>query len=106
MLKHLPDRYEANGVRNLHGLQGDTSVGSIVNAHVSAGLTNTSFYNPSETCLFLLQGDDFLEETIIVKDGCIRLSDKPSLGIKVDKKKFRKFALKFRGGRCGRWNHT
>ena len=85
---------EEAGVRNLNGLQGDTGLGSIASAHVCAGHKNTSFYYPSEISFFLQLTDDFLAEPLVVKDGCLKLSHKPGLGVEVDEKKFAQFALK------------
>ena len=43
---------EQAGIRNLLGLQGDTSVGTLAGAHVCAAFKNTSFYYPSEISFF------------------------------------------------------
>lgn len=85
---------EAAGVRNLHGLQGDSGLGSISSAHVCAGFKNTSFYYPSEISFFLMLEDDFLKEPLEVKDGCLYLGNKPGLGVEVDEGRFARFALK------------
>jgi len=82
---------EQAGIRNLHGMQGDTSVGSLASAHLCAGFKNTNFYYPSEICFFLLLTDDFLEKPIMIKDGYLQLTEDPGLGIVMDDKKFEKF---------------
>jgi L-alanine-DL-glutamate epimerase-like enolase superfamily enzyme len=84
---------EQAGIRNLLGLQGDTSVGTLAGAHVCAGFKNTSFYYPSEISFFLLLVDDFLKKPIIIKDGYLELTDDPGLGIEVDEKKLEKFRM-------------
>jgi L-alanine-DL-glutamate epimerase-like enolase superfamily enzyme len=82
---------EQAGIRNLHGLQGDTSVGTLASAHFCAAHKNTNFYYPSEISFFLLLADDFLKEPILIKDGFLELSNEPGLGIHVDEKKLEKF---------------
>jgi len=84
---------EVNGVRNVHGLQGDTGIGSIASAHVCAGYKNTSFYYPSEASFFLIMEDDLLQAPLVVKNGCLKLSDKPGLGVEIDDAKLRKYAI-------------
>ncbi len=91
--KKIIDMCEQAGVRNLNGLQGDTSLGTIASAHVCAAHKNSSFYYPSEISFFLQLTDDFLAEPLVVKDGCLKLSDKPGLGVEIDEKQFAKFAL-------------
>jgi L-alanine-DL-glutamate epimerase-like enolase superfamily enzyme len=82
---------EQAGIRNLHGMQGDTSVGTLSSAHLCAGFKNTSFYYPSDLSFFLLLTDDFLKKPIIIKDGYLHLTDDPGLGIVIDDKKFERF---------------
>jgi len=84
---------EQAGIRNLHGLQGDTSIGSVASAHFCAAFKNTSHYYPSEASFFLLLVDDFLKEPLVIKDGWLELTDKPGLGVKIDEKKFKTFAV-------------
>ncbi len=91
--KKIIDICEQAGVRNLNGLQGDTGIGSIASAHVCAAHKNSSFYYPSEISFFLQLTDDFLTEPLVIKDGCLKLSDKPGLGVEIDEKKFAQFAL-------------
>jgi L-alanine-DL-glutamate epimerase-like enolase superfamily enzyme len=82
---------EQASIRNLHGLQGDTSVGTLASAHFCAGFKNTNSYYPSEISFFLLFEGDFLKDPPIITDGCLELNDKPGLGIEVDEKEFDKF---------------
>ena len=82
---------EQAGVRNLHGLQGDTSVGTLASAHFCAAHKNTNFYYPSEISFFLLLADDILKEPILIKDGFLELSNEPGLGIHIDEKKLGTF---------------
>jgi len=84
---------EQAGIRNLHGMQGDTSVGSLASAHLCAGFKNTNFYYPSEICFFLQLTDDFLKKPIMIKDGYLHLTEEPGLGIVMDDKKFEKFKI-------------
>lgn len=84
---------EQAGIRNVLGLQGDTSVGTLANAHICAAFKNTSFYYPSELSFFLLLSDDFLKEPIIIKGGYLALKDEPGLGIEIDDKKFETFKM-------------
>jgi len=84
---------EQASIRNLHGLQGDSSLGSIASAHFCAAFKNTSFYYPSEASFYLQLEDDFLKEPITIKDGCLELSDKPGLGVEVDEQKFKRFQM-------------
>ncbi len=84
---------EQAGIRNLHGLQGDTSVGTLSSAHLCAGFKNTSFYYPSEISFFLLLTDDFLKKPIMIKDGYLQLTDDPGLGIVIDDKKLQQFQV-------------
>ena len=92
--KRIVHLCEQAGIRNLHGFQGDTSVGTLASAHLCAALKNTSFFYPSEISFFLHLTDDFLKEPIMIKDGYLELKDKPGLGIEVDEKKFETFKLK------------
>jgi L-alanine-DL-glutamate epimerase-like enolase superfamily enzyme len=84
---------EQAGIKNLHGMQGDSSVGTLSSAHLCAGFKNTSFHYPSDLSFFLLLTDDFLEKPIQIKDGCFHLSDDPGLGIVIDDKRFRRFQI-------------
>jgi L-alanine-DL-glutamate epimerase-like enolase superfamily enzyme len=84
---------EQAGIRNLHGLQGDTSVGTLCSAHLCAAFKNTNFYYPSEISFFLQLSDDFLKKPIMIKDGYLELTDDPGLGIEIDEKKFETFRL-------------
>lgn len=85
---------EQAGIRNLHGMQGDSSVGTLCSAHLCAGFKNTSFYYPSDISFFLLLTGDFLAKPIEIKDGQLCLTDDPGLGILMDEKKFDKFILR------------
>ncbi len=82
---------EQVGVRNLNGLQVDSSVGTLASAHLCAALKNTNFYYPSEISSFLLLADDFLKEPLVIKNGCLELADEPGLGIEIDEKKLESF---------------
>lgn len=84
---------ENAGIRNLHGLQGDTTIGTLSSAHLCAGFKNTSFYYPSEISFFLLLSDDFLLNTIKINNGCLTLPEDPGLGIIIDEKKLERFKL-------------
>ena len=84
---------EQAGIRNLHGMQGETSVGTLASAHLCAALKNTSFYYPSEISFFLHLTDDFLKEPITIRDGYLELKDEPGLGIEIDDKKFETFKM-------------
>jgi L-Ala-D/L-Glu epimerase len=84
---------EQAGIRNLHGLQGDSSAGSIASAHFCAAFKNTSFYYPSEASFYLLLVDDFLKEPVVIKDGWLELPDIPGLGFEVDEHKFGRFQI-------------
>jgi L-alanine-DL-glutamate epimerase-like enolase superfamily enzyme len=84
---------EQAGIRNLHGLQGDSSTGSIASAHFCAAFKNTSFYYPSEASFYLLLVDDFLKEPVAIKDGWLELPDRPGLGFELDEQKFRTFQI-------------
>jgi len=84
---------EQAGIKNLHGLQGDTSVGTLASAQLCAGFKNTSFHYPSDLSFFLLLTDDFLEKPIQIKEGCLELTDDPGLGIVIDDKKFERFKI-------------
>jgi L-alanine-DL-glutamate epimerase-like enolase superfamily enzyme len=92
--RKIVDLCEQAGIRNLHGLQGDTGVGSVASAHFCAAFKNTSHYYSSEASFFLLLVDDFLRDPLIIKDGWLELSDKPGLGIEIDENKFKTFATK------------
>ncbi len=83
---------EQAGVRNLHGLQGDSATGSMASAHFCSAFKNTSYYYPSEASFHLLLVDDFLTEDVVVRDGFLELPDKPGLGIEIDERKFTMFA--------------
>ncbi len=85
---------EQAGIRNLHGLQGDTAIGSAASAQFCAAFKNTSHYHASEAAFFLLVEDDFLKEQLSIKDGWFELPDKPGLGVEVDEQKFRRFEMK------------
>jgi L-alanine-DL-glutamate epimerase-like enolase superfamily enzyme len=82
---------EQAGIRNLHGMQGDTSVGTLCSAHLCAAFKNTSFYYPSDLSFFLLLTDDFLKKPIMIRDGYLQLTDDPGLGIVIDDKRFERF---------------
>jgi L-alanine-DL-glutamate epimerase-like enolase superfamily enzyme len=84
---------EQAGIRNLHGMQGDSSVGTLCSAHLCAGFKNTSFYYPSDLSFFLHLTGDFLKKPIMIKDGCLRLTEDPGLGIVIDDKKFERFKI-------------
>jgi L-alanine-DL-glutamate epimerase-like enolase superfamily enzyme len=84
---------EQAGIRNLHGLQGDTSVGTLSSAQLCAAFKNTNYYYPSEISFFLLLTDDFLKTPIVIEDGFLKLLDDPGLGIIIDEKRFEKFKL-------------
>jgi L-Ala-D/L-Glu epimerase len=84
---------EQAGIRNLHGLQGDTSIGSIASAHFCAAFKNTSHHYPSEASFYLMLIDDFITEPLVIKDGWLQLSAKPGLGTNVDDEKFSKFRM-------------
>ena len=85
---------EQAGFKNLHGLQGDSGTGSIASAHFCAAFKNTSYYYPSEGAFYLQLVDDFLKESIVIKDGWLELPDKPGLGIEIDEKKLDLFSIK------------
>lgn len=85
---------EQAGMRNLHGLQGDTAIGSIASAQFCAAFKNTSHYHASEASFFLLMEDDFLTAPLCVRDGWLELPDKPGLGVEVDEQKFCRFEMK------------
>lgn len=84
---------EQAAIKNLHGMQGDTSVGTLASAHLCAGFKNTSYYYPSDLSFFLHLTDDFLEKPIIIDDGYLKLTNDPGLGISIDNKKFEKFKM-------------
>jgi L-alanine-DL-glutamate epimerase-like enolase superfamily enzyme len=84
---------EQAGIRNLNGQQADSSLGTLANAHLCAAFKNTSFYYPSENSFFLMLVDDLLKEQIVIKDGCLELSDAPGLGIEISEKKLEKFKM-------------
>lgn len=85
---------EQAGIRNLHGLQGDTGIGSVASAQFCAAFKNTSHYHSSEASFFLLLEEDFLMEPLMIKDGWLMLPDKPGLGVQIDEQKFRRFEIK------------
>jgi L-alanine-DL-glutamate epimerase-like enolase superfamily enzyme len=91
--RKIVDLCEQAAIINLHGLQGDSSIGSMASAHFCAGFKNTSHYYPSEASFYLMLIDDFLKEPIVIRDGWLELSDKPGLGIEIDEKQFSKFTL-------------
>jgi len=80
-------------IRNIHGLQGDSSIGCIASAHFCAAHKNTSHYYANEASFFLWLMDDFLKEPITVREGWFELSSRPGLGIDIDEQKFRKFTM-------------
>ncbi len=82
---------EQAGLRNLHGMQGDSSVGTLCSAHLCAGLKNTSSYYPSDLSFFLHLTGDFLKNPIQIKDGYLELGKEPGLGMAIDEKAFRKY---------------
>jgi L-Ala-D/L-Glu epimerase / N-acetyl-D-glutamate racemase len=82
---------EQAGIKNLHGMQGDTSIGTLASAQLCAGFRNTSIHYPSDLTFFLLLTDDFVEKPIQIKDGCLHLSGDPGLGILIDEGKFKRF---------------
>ncbi len=84
---------EQAGIRNIHGMQGDSAVGSFASAQFCAAFKNTSFYYPSDGSFFLQMADDFVKELPVIKDGLLHLPDAPGLGCDIDEKKFRKFAI-------------
>ena len=57
---------EQAGIRNLHGMRGDSSTGCITSAHFCADFKNTSHYYPSESSFYLMLVDDFLKEPVII----------------------------------------
>ena len=74
-------------------MQADSSIGTLASAHLCAAFKNTSFYYPSENSFFLILVDDLLKEQIVIKDGCLELSDAPGLGIEINEKKLEKFKM-------------
>ena len=84
---------EQAGIRNLTGQQADSSVAILANAHLCAAFKNTSFYYPSENSFFLIPVNDLLKESIVIKDGCLELSDAPGLGIQISEKTLEKFTM-------------
>ncbi len=82
---------EQAGIRNLHGMQGDSSVGTLCSAHLCAGLKNTSSYYPSDLSFFLHLTGDFLKNPIQIKDGYLELGKEPGLGMAIDEKAFRQY---------------
>jgi len=85
---------EQAGIRNFHGMQGDSSVGTLSSAHFCAGFKNTSSYYPNDLSFFLHLTDDFLAKPIQIKDGYLHLTNDPGLGIVMDEKKFEKFIVR------------
>lgn len=84
---------ETADVPNIHGFQGDSSIGSIASAHVCASFKNASFYYPSEASFFLLLSDDILQDPPVIKNGYLDLGNKPGLGMDIDEKKLKKFTI-------------
>jgi L-alanine-DL-glutamate epimerase-like enolase superfamily enzyme len=84
---------EQSQIKNLLGFQGDTGLGSLASAHFCAAHKNTSQYYASEASFFLWLLDDFLKEPIAVKDGWLELPHGPGLGVEIDERKLRKFAM-------------
>jgi len=84
---------EQAAIRNLHGFQGDSSVGTLCSAQLCAAFKNTAAYYPSEISFFLMLTDDFLKDPITIKDGDLVLPDKPGLGIEMDEDKFARFMM-------------
>ena len=84
---------EQAGIRNLHGMQGDSSVGTLCSAHLCAGFKNTSAYYPSDLSFFLHLTGDFLKKPIQIKDGYLELGQEPGLGMAIDDKAFWKFQI-------------
>jgi L-Ala-D/L-Glu epimerase len=82
---------ELAGVRNMHQMQGDTSVGTLSSAHLCAGFKNTNAYYASDISFFLHLTDDFLAKPIRIEDGCLCLDDEPGVGIVLDEEKLRHF---------------
>ncbi|MFC1910238.1 mandelate racemase/muconate lactonizing enzyme family protein [Chloroflexota bacterium] len=85
---------EQAGIMNLHGMQGDSSVGTLCSAHLCAGQKNTSIHYPSDLSFFLHLTDDFLAKPIDIREGQLFLSSDPGLGIVVDEDKLNKFVIK------------
>ena len=84
---------ETARIRNVLGFQGDTGLGSIASAHFCAAHKNTGHYYASEASFFLWLVDDFLKEPVTVEKGHLLLPKGPGLGIEIDDKKLKKFAL-------------
>jgi L-alanine-DL-glutamate epimerase-like enolase superfamily enzyme len=84
---------EQAGIRNIHGMQGDTATGSFASAQFCAAFKNTSGYYPSDGSFFLQMADDFVKEPPVIKGGLLTLPPAPGLGFEIDEKKFKQFAI-------------
>ncbi|MCF8110080.1 MAG: hypothetical protein K9J85_01185 [Desulfobacteraceae bacterium] len=82
---------EAEGIANLCGTQGDSSIGVVCGAHFAASCRNVKL--ASELTGHLDTVDDFLIETPKIENGMIKLSDTPGLGIKIDEDKLNYYRI-------------
>jgi L-Ala-D/L-Glu epimerase len=87
---HLCELY---GVRLMHQMQGDSSVGTLSSAQLCAGFKSTNEHYPADLSFFLHLTDDFLARPIRIEDGCLCLEDEPGLGIVIDEEKLKHFVL-------------
>jgi L-Ala-D/L-Glu epimerase len=84
---------EQAGIRNIHGMQGDSATGSFASAQFCAAFKNASYYYPSDGSFFLQMADDFVKELPVIKNGVLTLPSAPGLGFEIDEKKFKQFMV-------------
>jgi L-alanine-DL-glutamate epimerase-like enolase superfamily enzyme len=70
------------------GTWAETGVATIAGAHVIASSTNFVFCNDSH---YMLQSDDIIDEPLKITDGKISMSDKPGLGVSLDRERIERY---------------
>ncbi len=83
---------EEAGVAPLGGSQGDTDIGTITSAHFCAAHRSMARW-PSEVSFFLEISDHLLTERPEIKDGKIKVTDRPGMGVQIDEGKLKHYRM-------------
>lgn len=83
---------EEAGIAPISGSQGDTDIGTITSAHFCAAHRSMAQW-PSEISFFLDITDHLLTDPPRIKEGKIRLGDRPGLGIEIDEDKIARYRV-------------
>jgi L-Ala-D/L-Glu epimerase len=80
-------------LRAMSGSQGDSGIGVVAGLHFCVAHRSTQSL-PAELSFHLNLSDDLLAEPLVIRDGKLAVSERPGLGISVDRDKLRHYGVR------------